>query len=71
MIRLSRALKDHTARVATFVSLIALVACGVDDRTLGRDGTPVDEGEPTQTTNPLDPNVEDPAKPAADRKSVV
>jgi len=71
MIRLSRALKESTAHVATFVSLIALVACGValvacgvDDRPLDRNGTPVDEDEPTQTTNPLDPNGAEPAKPA-------
>jgi len=39
MIRLSRALTENTAYAATFASLIALVACGVDARDVGTRDT--------------------------------
>jgi hypothetical protein len=53
MIRLSRALRGHTTYAATFVSLIALIACGGDgDDGAPETGTPGLQVSPGQTTNP-------------------
>ena len=56
MIRVSRALKENTAYFATFVSLIALVACSAaEDGAGGSSAVPGFGGELPQTTNPISP----------------
>lgn len=49
MIRLSRALKENTAYAATFVSLIAFVACSADRDAAPETDTPGLQGAPSET----------------------
>ena len=71
MIRLSRALTENTAYAATFVSLIALVACGgengrnVETGTPGLQGSPTEPGTPGSTTNPPGTEPATPLQPGA------
>ena len=53
MVRLSRALKDNTVCAATFVSLIALVACGGSD---GNDATETDTARLAGEPGTMDPD---------------
>jgi glucuronyl esterase-like protein len=56
MFRLSRALKESTVHAATFVSLIALVACSAEDGEGAPSSTvPPFSGQSPQNTSPLDP----------------